>query len=232
MYQTYGIIINRILKTHENARYAAHLDQPELGKEIQQNKDGLIGDEKILGVPLHSEANKRFERLLDRIKLYALGEIEDCMKEQQALVELTLNLISFRQQSSVDNLTRAALLLAKATIFFLPVTLVVAYFSTEVEGLHETYGRNAFWVSVAITLILTILFLFAVSYWESLVLWWRQREKEREERRKAEREANRSAEAGIRNSMQSERSVGEDGSMRRRATRTKSGVEMTNIAPR
>ncbi|RPA80421.1 hypothetical protein BJ508DRAFT_415413 [Ascobolus immersus RN42] len=246
MYETYGIIINRLLKTHENARYAAHLDQPEKMEEIARNKDGLIGDEKILGVPLHSEANKRFERLHDRIKLYALGEIEDCMREQRALVELTLNLISFRQQSSVDDLTRAALLLAKATIFFLPVTLVVAYFSTEIEELKGTYGKKEFWYSVIITLVLTVLFLIGISVWEPVweVVWgflkgkWmalrRDRDAKQNEIRGPEAATSASGQASqiaIPEVMSDSGNGSGSGTVHRRSVHGKNDFELTSIAP-
>lgn len=173
MYKAYGVIIDKILTKHENAQFTKNMDS-ENAKEPEV-VDGKIGKENVIGVPLHSEANKRFERLKDRIELYALGEIEDCIAEQRELVDLTLNLISFRQQSSVDNLSRAALLFAKATIFFLPVTLVVAYFSTNVIGIERTYTEKNFWWSSGVTLFATVLFLIAMSYKDVFVLWVKER---------------------------------------------------------
>jgi hypothetical protein len=39
-----------------------------------------------LGVRLSSSAIVRFERLLDRIKLYAVSEIDECLTEKESLV--------------------------------------------------------------------------------------------------------------------------------------------------
>jgi hypothetical protein len=43
-------------------------------------------EDMSLGVPLSSSAIVRFERLLDRIKLYAISEIDECLNEKEALV--------------------------------------------------------------------------------------------------------------------------------------------------
>lgn len=40
------------------------------------------------GAPLSSAATVRFERLRDRINLYALSEIQECLDEKESLVFL------------------------------------------------------------------------------------------------------------------------------------------------
>jgi hypothetical protein len=43
-------------------------------------------EDMSLGVRLSSSAIVRFERLLDRIKLYAISEIDECLTEKESLV--------------------------------------------------------------------------------------------------------------------------------------------------
>ena len=44
------------------------------------------GEDKATNVCLTSSAGVRFERLLDRIRLYALNEIQDCLAEKESVV--------------------------------------------------------------------------------------------------------------------------------------------------
>ena len=43
---------------------------------------------QTFGAPLSSAASVRFERLRDRINLYALSEIQECLDEKESLVFL------------------------------------------------------------------------------------------------------------------------------------------------
>ena len=45
-------------------------------------------ESQTFGAPLSSAATVRFERLLDRIKHYAINEIQECLDEKEALVFL------------------------------------------------------------------------------------------------------------------------------------------------
>lgn len=48
----------------------------------------LLTDDKSYGVSLSPAAVVRFERLRDRIQLYALSEIQDCLDDKESLVFL------------------------------------------------------------------------------------------------------------------------------------------------
>lgn len=163
MYETYAVIIDRVLYKHENAAITSRMDRGEMGIVVPSSPTGEAGSAHILGVPLHQEANKRFERLKDRINLYALAEIEDCLEEQAGLVDMALNLMTFSQGKSVDRLTRVALLLAKATIFFLPVSFVIQYFSTSVDDLANMYTKKDVWATAGVTVALTLIGLSFLS---------------------------------------------------------------------
>ncbi|CAL5871156.1 uncharacterized protein PFLUO_LOCUS5402 [Penicillium psychrofluorescens] len=113
--------------------------------------------DKPVGVHLSSAAVARFERLADRINLYCLSEIDSCLTEKESLTFLNFNLIALKDSQAVEKLTRITILLAKATILFLPVSLMTAYFSTDlVKG---NYSVTQYWVAFAVILVVSILML-------------------------------------------------------------------------
>ena len=101
IYQSYDLIIARILER-----------QKPFEKALAQAPDAAAGanaliralhhdstnasppnmNEVSIGVPLSTAAIVRFERLKDRIRLYALSEIQECLDEKEALVLLVRNL--------------------------------------------------------------------------------------------------------------------------------------------
>lgn len=68
------------------------------------------------------------------------------------------SLIAHKQSLSVDRLTRVTLLLTKASILFLPVSLVSGYFSIDFEASYYTIPE--YWVSFAVVFVLSWTFLF------------------------------------------------------------------------
>lgn len=104
MYQSYALIIERILERQKPVRIPAarrpsqsrdHTAQilqalsvarTELSAETQNFGEPL--STQTYGVSLSSAATVRFERLRDRINLYALSEIQDCLDEKESLVFL------------------------------------------------------------------------------------------------------------------------------------------------
>ncbi len=67
------------------------------------------------------------------------------------------NLIAMKESAAVEHLTRITILLAKVTIVFLPVSLMTAYFSTQIEDLHFT--ASAYWISFAVIMAISVIFL-------------------------------------------------------------------------
>jgi hypothetical protein len=61
-------------------------------------------------------------------------------------------------------LTRITILLAKVTIVFLPVSLLTAYFSTQIPELQTTFSARAYWISFAVVSFLSIILLTLFSY--------------------------------------------------------------------
>ncbi|KAF8471195.1 hypothetical protein BDZ91DRAFT_516405 [Kalaharituber pfeilii] len=174
MYETYELIIDRILYRQENSLSMAKsggkivvlggdaLKPLSTKKDSDSPDSSIMGDPKILGVPLSSHAVARFERLRDRIKLYALAELQDCLDEKDGLVSMTFQLIAFKQTSVVEKLTRVAILFAGATIVFLPLTLLTGFFSMEIVGMKDRWREAHFWGSSGVAILITLILLFGV----------------------------------------------------------------------
>lgn len=97
MYQSYALIIERVLSRQKPVNIVPargsdrqdRIDMSQLPQESDarsQEKVSHPARAEILGVPLSSAATVRFERLLDRINLYALSEIQECLDEKESLV--------------------------------------------------------------------------------------------------------------------------------------------------
>ncbi|KAL2820760.1 hypothetical protein BJX63DRAFT_283464 [Aspergillus granulosus] len=179
LYQSYELIMTRILQRqrmlHDEARssypkYALGQTFSDIGSHerrqmtMQSATSVSSTPETSVGVRLSSPAVARFERLLDRIKLYCLSEIDSCLTEKESLTFLNFNLIALKDSQAVEKLTRITILLAKVTILFLPVSLMTGYFSTEVEGVKGVYTQAEYWVSFAVIMVLSILLLSLFGY--------------------------------------------------------------------
>ena len=84
LYQSYVLIIERIL---EKQLPLTHQSKHTAIESLASSTDNMLS-KPIFGAPLSSAATVRFERLRDRIELYALSEIQECIDEKEALVFL------------------------------------------------------------------------------------------------------------------------------------------------
>lgn len=73
------------------------------------------------------------------------------------------NLVSLKESQAVERLTRTTIVLAKATILFLPVSLMTGYFSIQVPGIAD-YSITTYWLSFLVVVLLSILFLVFFSF--------------------------------------------------------------------
>ena len=123
--------------------------------------------QSMLGVCLSSAARVRFKRLRGLIELYALSEVEEYMKQKEALIGMNFQLIAIKESLDVERLTRLGLLLTKATILFLPVSLMTAYFSVPLAGVD--YSAHQFWISFAVVLFMSGVTLFVFGLFSGTV---------------------------------------------------------------
>ncbi|KEY82784.1 hypothetical protein BA78_4925 [Aspergillus fumigatus] len=166
LYQSYELILTRVLQRQRLLRDEARSRHPRMppGHVIQSESELPSNCENSVGVRLNSAAIARFERLLDRIKLYCLTEIDACLTEKESLTFLNFNLIALKDSQAVEKLTRITILLAKITILFLPVSLMTAYFSTELRGVKGVYTQTEYWISFAVIMVLSLLVLVLFGY--------------------------------------------------------------------
>lgn len=97
------------------------------------------------------------------MKLYALGEIDDCLAEKSELVDMTFNLIAMKEAQAVERLTRVAIFLTKFTFLFLPLTLITGYFSMQLNDLNGKYSVKDFWGASGVFVGLMILVLYTIG---------------------------------------------------------------------
>lgn len=89
IYQSYEQNIDRLLQKQE-ATLASLKNSQVLPSEgagsLSTSQPQLAESESLLGVSLSSAARVRFERLRDRIRLYVLSEIQECLDQKESLV--------------------------------------------------------------------------------------------------------------------------------------------------
>ena len=90
LYESYDRIIERILDMQKSFQHlplpSADEKQPENAQQVEtsQSSDNPLS----LGVPIPRGVVVRFQTLRDRIRLYALSEIQECVDEKEALVQV------------------------------------------------------------------------------------------------------------------------------------------------
>ncbi|KAJ5682395.1 hypothetical protein N7462_005560 [Penicillium macrosclerotiorum] len=173
LYQSYELIMRRLLQrqgsvreeargpnlppvTSSNSYPESEFANVQRRASVASHSGAPARNPKLVGVSLSSAAVGRFERLVDRINLYCLSEIDTCLLEKESLTFLNFNLIALKDSQAVEKLTRITILLAKATMLFLPVSLMTAYFSTELQGVKGGYTKLDYWASFAVIFVVTL----------------------------------------------------------------------------
>jgi Mg2+ and Co2+ transporter CorA len=170
VYLAYTLIIDRVLKKQEATLASLKNSHIMSGAEslasLEKNHSHgpmMIPEaDSLLGVSLSSAAKVRFERLKDRIHLYALSEIEECLAQKDSLVMMNFNLIAIKESFSVERLTWVTLLLAKITILFTPVTLMTGFFSIQFKNVEFEVGK--YWWTFGIVFGASLGLLVAFSF--------------------------------------------------------------------
>ncbi|TIA40758.1 hypothetical protein D6C78_02292 [Aureobasidium pullulans] len=190
MYKSYESIIRRILQRrrsyqlpiqepvngfhNSNAWYNTAVpgafDSPSVDPlAYEQSPISPGGISKAHRVTLASPAVFRFERLLDRIQLLTQTEIDECIREKESLTFMNFNLVALKESQAVEKLTRTTIFLAKATVLFLPVSLLTSYFSIQVIN-NTGYNLKTYWLSFLVVGLLTILLLSVTGFANSKAL--------------------------------------------------------------
>jgi len=72
---------------------------------------------------------------------------------------MNFNLIALKEAQAVEKLTRITILLAKATILFLPVSLMTGYFSVQIQDIQGVYTIKTYWLCFLVISVLTLILL-------------------------------------------------------------------------
>lgn len=191
LYESYQLVMARVLERQRLLRDDARARRDKMRSLNVFSESDHPDDipwmgvnekyDNIAGVRLSSAAVGRFERLADRIQLYCLSEIDTCLTEKESLtfmvgtisrmqrrcanrVRQNFNLIALKDSQAVEKLTRITILLAKATLVFLPVSLLTAYFSTQIQDLQPTFTARAYWISFAVLSSISVCLLALFGY--------------------------------------------------------------------
>lgn len=138
-------------------------------------------------VKLEWQALDRFKRLIDRLQLLMLDTIQEYIDEKKELsdtvrvpllfvmccISLTyrstapvaqyFNLTAQKDSQATARLTRSATLLAKLSVFFLPISFITSYFSIQIPELTNAYTGKTFWYTFAVVATVSFISLFFFS---------------------------------------------------------------------
>ncbi|KAI0542912.1 hypothetical protein GGR58DRAFT_450011 [Xylaria digitata] len=132
-----------------------------LGKVDAQARNGHVEDARR--VMLTDTALSRFERLGDRLQYLMLNSIEGYLGEINALSSTYFNLTQQKDSEATARLTRSATLLAKLSVFFLPISFLTSYFSIQIEDLYIYWHGTDYWYAFAVIASLSFVALFFFS---------------------------------------------------------------------
>ncbi|KAI8629238.1 hypothetical protein F5Y19DRAFT_94509 [Xylariaceae sp. FL1651] len=132
-----------------------------LGKADAQAPNGHAEDARK--VMLSDSALSRFERLGDRLQYLMLNTIDGYLEEISALSSTYFNLTQQKDSEATARLTRSATLLAKLSVFFLPISFVTSYFSIQIEDLYQYWHGTTYWYSFAVIASVSFISLFFFS---------------------------------------------------------------------
>ncbi|KAK5137346.1 hypothetical protein LTR08_008923 [Meristemomyces frigidus] len=160
-YQAYNRIVDRLLEPRmitsaslQNSRVVSKASDTSLDTV----RPRVTEKQSMLGVSLSSAARVRFKRLQDVIDLYALNEVEEYSKQKESLVAMNFSLIAMKETLAMERMSQVTLLITKATILFLPVSLMSGYFSIGLAG--AKYTVTEYWTCFSVVLFLSWIALF------------------------------------------------------------------------
>lgn len=73
------------------------------------------------------------------------------------------NLTQQKDSEATARLTRSATLLAKLSVFFLPISFLTSYFSIQIKDLYDYWTGTDYWYSFAVIASLSFVCLFFFS---------------------------------------------------------------------
>lgn len=130
---------------------------------MSSSTGNLAASGRARGVKLSQKAYDRFDRLNVRLRLLMLDTIDECLEEKSSLSGTYFNLLAQKDSQATSKLNRSASLLAKLSVFFLPISFMTSYFSVQIPDLTNGYTGTTYWVTFAVLATLSFLSLFFFS---------------------------------------------------------------------
>lgn len=138
-------------------------DERDLYALAASNGNLSGGGTPLRGVKLSQKAFDRFDRLSIRLRLLMLDTIDEYLAEKASLSDTYFNLMSQKDSQATSKLNRSASLLAKLSVFFLPISFMTSYFSVQVPDLTDGFTGETYWVTFAVIASLSFMSLFFFS---------------------------------------------------------------------
>ena len=178
-YKSYIRIIDRVIEpptmtvaSLNNSQILSGGSQDSLEADSPDPLQPVVAEKaSLLGMSLSAAARARFIRFKDLIYLYALSEVKDYIEQKDSLIQMNFQLIAIKESSDVERLTRVSLLVTKATILFLPVSLMTAYFSTGLS--NQSFTVETYWVTFTVVFVLSWVTLLAFGVVSGSMESWR-----------------------------------------------------------
>lgn len=141
------------------------MDLPVDAHDREENMAGSVSNllAPSRAVRLSQKAVDRFGRLNDRLRLLMLDTIDEYLVEKSSLSDTYFNLLAQKDSQATAKLNRSASLLAKLSVFFLPISFMTSYFSIQIPDLINGYTGTTYWVTFAVIATLSFLSLFFFS---------------------------------------------------------------------
>lgn len=130
---------------------------------MSSSTGNLVASGAVRGVKLSQRAFDRFDRLNVRLRLLMLDTIDEYLEEKSSLSGTYFNLLAQKDSQSTSKLNRSASLLAKLSVFFLPISFMTSYFSVQVPDLTDGFTGQTYWITFAVIATLSFLSLFFFS---------------------------------------------------------------------
>ncbi|OAA59828.1 ADP-ribosylation factor [Niveomyces insectorum RCEF 264] len=157
-------IIPTLYKLNKDLRQLRHLFtnyKTLIARLLSSESDSV--DDILAKDQLSSRARNRFKRLQVQLQSLMLDAISDYLDEKESLQGTYFNLTNQKDSRSTERLTRSATLLAKLSVFFLPISFMTSYFSVQIPQLTDGYTAWTYWGAFAVIASLSFLSLFFFS---------------------------------------------------------------------
>ncbi|TVY54071.1 hypothetical protein LCER1_G005000 [Lachnellula cervina] len=170
VYEGYKNLVQRILEPPRTATTNGYGFATPRSMSMSLSAIGPnVSVEKESPVVVARSARARFERLGDRLQLLILSQTKEFLDEKDALRNTYFNINAQKDSKATARLSRAATLLAKLSVVFLPVSLMTSYFSVQIDDLQGVYTAKQYWYAFAVIMSISVLALF---FFSRLLMWF------------------------------------------------------------